>query len=157
MNVFRWDLELRTTLENSLLTCKNDMLSVSLSASIQNWSKAVVCWRRAVQVVTWSFSARTLRSLSWRMQSRSCILRWWIASISASHWADTMDSNSTQLSWNKITSLYLIPFLLNYLYDQVNWSSLLIRKHKKQTVFYFGSASFVKSVATEMGPALKTI
>lgn len=90
-------------------TCRKDMLSVSFRASMQNWRRAVVCCRRAVQVATCSFSARTRRSLSWRMQSNSCDRRLCMASIRASHCADTIDSNFMQLSWKQEKVKIILP------------------------------------------------
>lgn len=100
------------------LTCRNAALSVSLSASIQNCSNAVVCCNRAVHVTTWSLSARTRISLSCLMHSTSwdCLVR--IASIRASHCADTTASNSSQFSC-KVNFKRLINAKIYYELDEL--------------------------------------
>lgn len=81
-----------------LLTCRNAELSVSLRASMQNWSNAVVCCSLEVHVATCSLRALTRTSLSCRIHSMSLSLLAWMARINASHCADTICSNSSQFS-----------------------------------------------------------
>lgn len=86
----------------SLLTWRKAEESGSLRASMQNWTRAVVCWRCAVQVATSSRSRRSWRSLSRLANStRASSLRR-STSISSKHCAWIASSTFTQLSYNYI-------------------------------------------------------